>query len=98
MQKLLETTQVSQLVMRYIHRLTWNKCIALPASEFRIAVAGLMIANKFSDEYAVCLVVYEVCLPETNAASNVYDSSEDKLKLIEQRLFPTLKTWNSHHL
>ena len=30
-----------------------------------------MIANKFSDEYAVCLVVYAVCLLETNAASNV---------------------------
>lgn len=56
MQKLLETTQVSQSVivlsLHYIHRLK-EKNVYMPAqagSEFRIAVAGLMMANKFLDE------------------------------------------------
>jgi len=55
-QKLLETTQVSQSVivlsLHYIHRLK-EKNVYMPAqsgSEFRIAVAGLMMANKFLDE------------------------------------------------
>lgn len=56
MQKLLETTQVSQSVivlsLHYIHRLKEKNVYmpAQPGSEFRIAVAGLMMANKFLDE------------------------------------------------
>ena len=59
MQKLLETTQVSQSVMvlslHYIHRLKERNRFtpAQSGSEFRIAVAGLMMANKFLDEYAL---------------------------------------------
>jgi len=56
MKKLLETTQVSQSVivlsLHYIHRLK-ERNVYMPAqqgSEFRIAVAGLMMANKFLDE------------------------------------------------
>ncbi|KAF8798210.1 hypothetical protein BYT27DRAFT_7264816 [Phlegmacium glaucopus] len=56
MQKLLETTQVSQSVMvlslHYIHRLKERNRFtpAQSGSEFRIAVAGLMMANKFLDD------------------------------------------------
>jgi len=56
MQKLLETTQVSQSVivlsLHYIHRLKAKNHYmpAQPGSEFRIGVAGLMMANKFLDE------------------------------------------------
>lgn len=62
MQKLLETTQVSQSVMvlslHYIHRLKERNRFtpAQSGSEFRIAVAGLMMANKFLDEYVLCLI------------------------------------------
>ncbi|CAK5264096.1 unnamed protein product [Mycena citricolor] len=59
-QKLLETTQVSQsvivLALHYIHRLRVasagdaNQAQAQPGSEFRVAVAGLMMANKFLDD------------------------------------------------
>lgn len=57
MQKLLETTQVSQSVivlsLHYIYRLKERNRFtpAQAGSEFRIAVAGLMMANKFLDEY-----------------------------------------------
>ncbi|TEB29298.1 hypothetical protein FA13DRAFT_673392 [Coprinellus micaceus] len=53
MQKLLETTQVSQSVivlsLHYIYRLKERNHFtrAQRGSEFRIAVAGLMMANKF---------------------------------------------------
>ncbi|KAL0950563.1 hypothetical protein HGRIS_007365 [Hohenbuehelia grisea] len=56
MQKLLETTQVSQSVivlsLHYIYRLKErNRFTAgLAGSEFRIAVAALMMANKFLDD------------------------------------------------
>lgn len=56
MQKLLETTQVSQSVivlsLHYIYRLKEKNHFtqAQRGSEFRIAVAGLMMANKFLDE------------------------------------------------
>ncbi|KAI9566960.1 cyclin-domain-containing protein [Boletus coccyginus] len=56
MQKLLETTQVSQSVivlsLHYVWRLKErNRFTAgLPGSEFRIAVAALMMANKFLDD------------------------------------------------
>jgi hypothetical protein len=56
MQKVLETTQVSQSVivlsLHYIYRLKErNRSTAGQAgSEFRIAVAALMMANKFLDE------------------------------------------------
>ncbi|KAF9231602.1 cyclin-domain-containing protein [Melanogaster broomeanus] len=56
MQKLLETTQVSQSVivlsLHYIWRLKErNRFTAgLPGSEFRISVAALMMANKFLDD------------------------------------------------
>ncbi|KAG6334329.1 hypothetical protein ID866_4764 [Astraeus odoratus] len=56
MQKLLETTQVSQSVivlsLHYIWRLKERNRLTsgLPGSEFRIAVAALMMANKFLDD------------------------------------------------
>jgi hypothetical protein len=58
MQKVLETTQVSESVivlsLYYIHRLKevshWFTS-GQQGSEFRIAVAALMMANKFLDEY-----------------------------------------------
>jgi len=56
MQKVLETTQVGQSVivlsMHYIYRLKERNCLttAQSGSEFRIAVAALMMANKFLDE------------------------------------------------
>ncbi|KAF8883839.1 cyclin-domain-containing protein [Infundibulicybe gibba] len=56
MQKLLETTQVSQSVivlsLHYIYRLKERNRFtpAQAGSEFRIAVAGLMMANKFLDD------------------------------------------------
>ncbi|TFK38782.1 cyclin-domain-containing protein [Crucibulum laeve] len=56
MQKLLETTQVSQSVivlsLHYIYRLKERNRFtpAQSGSEFRIAVAGLMMANKFLDD------------------------------------------------
>lgn len=56
MQKLLETTQVSQSVivlsLHYIYRLKERNrhTPAQPGSEFRIGVAGLMMGNKFLDE------------------------------------------------
>ncbi|KAJ7030192.1 hypothetical protein C8F04DRAFT_1367887 [Mycena alexandri] len=55
-QKLLETTQVSQsviiLALHYIHRLRLRNLAtpAQPGSEFRVAVAGLMMGNKFLDD------------------------------------------------
>ncbi|KAF9261516.1 hypothetical protein L218DRAFT_488972 [Marasmius fiardii PR-910] len=55
-QKLLETTQVSQSVivlsLHYIYRLKERNrfTTAASGSEFRIAVAGLMMANKFLDD------------------------------------------------
>lgn len=56
MQKLLETTQVSQSVivlsLHYIYRLKERNDFAVPkpGSEFRVAVCALMLANKFVDE------------------------------------------------
>ncbi|KAF9007846.1 cyclin-domain-containing protein [Cyathus striatus] len=56
MQKLLETTQVSQSVivlsLHYIYRLKERNRFtpAQSGSEFRIAVAALMMANKFLDD------------------------------------------------
>ncbi|KAA1468359.1 hypothetical protein DENSPDRAFT_833625 [Dentipellis sp. KUC8613] len=56
MQKLLETTQVSQSVivlsLHYIYRLKTHNAVTIPCpgSEFRVAVAGLMLANKFVDD------------------------------------------------
>lgn len=56
MQKLLETTQVSQSVivlsLHYIWRLKERNrfTTGLQGSEFRIAVSALMMANKFLDE------------------------------------------------
>jgi hypothetical protein len=65
MQKLLETTQVSQSVivlsLHYIYRLKERNRLTAgqPGSEFRIAVAGLMMANKYLDEFVIplCLIV-----------------------------------------
>ena len=56
MQKLLQTTQLSQSVivlsLHYVYRLKERNSgtIAHPGSEFRVAVAALMMANKFVDE------------------------------------------------
>ncbi len=57
MQKLLQTTQLSQSVivlsLHYVYRLKERNCgtVAHPGSEFRVGVAALMMANKFVDEY-----------------------------------------------
>ena len=59
MQKLLQTTQLSQSVivlsLHYVYRLKERNCgtVAHPGSEFRVAVAALMMANKFVDEYVL---------------------------------------------
>jgi hypothetical protein len=56
MRKLLETTQLSQSVivlsLHYIYKLRGlcNISGAAAGSEYRVAVAGLMMANKFLDE------------------------------------------------
>jgi Cyclin, N-terminal domain len=56
MQKLFQTTQLSQSVLvlslHYVHRLEERNSgtIAHPGSESRVAVAALMMANKFVDE------------------------------------------------
>ncbi|KAH9964592.1 cyclin-domain-containing protein [Russula dissimulans] len=56
MQKLLQTTQLSQSVivlsLHYVYRLKERNSgtIAHPGSEFRVAVAALMMANKFVDD------------------------------------------------
>lgn len=61
MQKLLQTTQLSQSVivlsLHYVYRLKERNCgtVAHPGSEFRVAVAALMMANKFVDEYVLLL-------------------------------------------
>ena len=66
MQKVLETTQVSQSVivlsLHYIYRLKERNRLtsSLPGSEFRVAIAALMMANKFVDEY-VCVIYLIVC-------------------------------------
>lgn len=60
MQKLLETTQVSQSVivlsLHYIYRLKERNdlTVGMPGSEFRVAVVALMMANKFVDECVLC--------------------------------------------
>ncbi len=64
MQKLLQTTQLSQSVivlsLHYVYRLKERNCgtVAHPGSEFRVAVAALMMANKFVDEYVFTTVVF----------------------------------------
>ncbi|KAI9509873.1 cyclin-domain-containing protein [Russula earlei] len=56
MQKLLQTTQLSQSVivlsLHYVFRLKERNSgtVAHPGSEFRVAVAALMMANKFVDD------------------------------------------------
>jgi hypothetical protein len=56
MQKVLETTQVSEsvivLALHYIYVLKERNRTAhgLAGSEFRVSIAGLMLANKFVDE------------------------------------------------
>lgn len=56
MQKVLETTQVSQsvivLALHYIYRLKIRNRFTngQPGSEYRVAIAALMMANKFLDE------------------------------------------------
>lgn len=59
-QKILETTQVSQSVivlsLHYIYKLKEKtSLVGPPGSEFRIAVAALMMANKFLDECVIQL-------------------------------------------
>lgn len=56
--KLLETTQVSQSVivlsLHYIYKVKANTgAHGSSESEFRVAVAALMMANKFLDEYVI---------------------------------------------
>ena len=69
MQKLLETTQVSQSVivlsLHYIYRLKERNdfTVGKPGSEFRVAVVALMLANKFVDEcvFSFFLGTLSVC-------------------------------------
>lgn len=77
MQKVLETTQVSQSVivlsLHYIYRLKERNRLtnSLPGSEFRVAIAALMMANKFVDEYVrVFRAGYPFVL--TRFSSNTY--------------------------
>ena len=71
MQKVLETTQVSQSVivlsLHYIYRLKERNRLtnSLPGSEFRVAIAALMMANKFVDEY-VCLFTPSYARPDAS--------------------------------
>lgn len=68
LQKLLETTQVSQSVivlsLHYIYRLKDRNRFtpAQSGSEFRIAVAALMMANKFLDEYAFPFLLFSLSI------------------------------------
>ena len=77
MQKVLETTQVSQSVivlsLHYIFRLKERNRLtsSLPGSEFRVAIAALMMANKFVDEY-VCVINLHCMLVLTRHPSNTY--------------------------
>ena len=77
MQKVLETTQVSQSVivlsLHYIYRLKERNRLtnSLPGSEFRVAIAALMMANKFVDEYAL-LSLFALCAPPDASPSNTY--------------------------
>ena len=56
MQKVLETTQLSQSVivlsLHYIYRMKMHNRFmsGRPGSEYRVAIAALMMANKFVDE------------------------------------------------
>ena len=76
-QKVLETTQVSQSVivlsLNYIYRLKARNPFTSgqAGSEYRVAIAALMLANKFVDEYAHFPFPFRVvCL--TFTASNTY--------------------------
>lgn len=66
-QKILETTQVSQSVivlsLHYIYKLKEKTSLLGPSgSEFRIAVAALMMANKFLDECVVPFLPIFPCI------------------------------------
>ena len=77
MQKLLETTQVSQSVIvlsiYYIYRLKERNefSVGQPGSEFRVAVVALMMANKFVDEY-VSLCLYLRFMPVSNVSLVIF--------------------------
>lgn len=65
-QKILETTQVSQSVivlsLHYIYKIKERThLVGPPGSEFRIAVAGLMMANKFLDECVLRFLMLFFC-------------------------------------
>ena len=68
MQKLLQTTQLGQSVivlsLHYVYRLKERNCgtVAHPGSEFRVAVAALMMANKFVDEYVLTPIIFRADL------------------------------------
>ncbi|KAM6497712.1 Cyclin domain containing protein [Amanita muscaria] len=100
MRKLLETTQVSQSVivlsLHYIYRLREKNRFtpAQSGSEFRIAVAGLMMANKFLDDNTYTNKTWSevsgIDLPEINKMEREF------LLGVEFNLYvdkPTYESW-----
>ncbi|KAF9467009.1 cyclin-domain-containing protein [Collybia nuda] len=100
MQKLLETTQVSQSVivlsLHYIYRLKERNHFtpAQPGSEFRIAVAGLMMANKFLDDLTYTNKTWSevsgIDLPEINRMEREFLMGVDFSLYVDK---PTYESW-----
>ncbi|KAF8060779.1 cyclin-domain-containing protein [Lyophyllum atratum] len=100
MQKLLETTQVSQSVivlsLHYIYRLKDRNRFtpAQPGSEFRIAVAGLMMANKFLDDNTYTNKTWSevsgIELPEINRMEREFLMGVDFNLYVDK---PTYESW-----
>ncbi|TFY78976.1 hypothetical protein EWM64_g5034 [Hericium alpestre] len=100
MQKLLETTQVSQSVivlsLHYIYRLKEHNCFTVPCpgSEFRVAVAGLMLANKFVDDNTYTNKTWSevsgIGLPEVNKMEREFLAGVDFDLYVDK---PTYDAW-----
>ncbi|KAJ7767870.1 hypothetical protein DFH07DRAFT_954760 [Mycena maculata] len=102
-QKLLETTQsltppqVSQsvivLALHYIHRLRARNAAtpAQPGSEFRVAVAGLMMANKFLDDNtytnATWAAVSLIPLPQINTMEREFLAGVGYTLFVSQKVY-----------
>ncbi|KAH0589992.1 hypothetical protein H2248_000174 [Termitomyces sp. 'cryptogamus'] len=100
MHKLLETTQVSQsvivLALHYIYRLKDRNRFtpAQPGSEFRIAVAALMMANKFLDDNTYTNKTWSdvsgIELAEINRMEKEFLAGVDFNLYVDQ---PTYESW-----
>ncbi|PFH46486.1 hypothetical protein AMATHDRAFT_51008 [Amanita thiersii Skay4041] len=100
LRKLLETTQVSQSVivlsLHYIFRLREKNRFtpAQPGSEFRIAVAGLMMANKFLDDNTYTNKTWSevsgIELPEINKMEREFLLGVDFNLYVDK---PTYESW-----